>query len=106
MRLSGLALVFLALGHMLIMHVLVQLSGQEVDFAFVTSRWGFSVYGVRDLEAGSWRQRDFGIVYRDDCTRIEVVYKHGETFNRTLGPSESFVVRLTLATLGNTGYGR
>lgn len=82
---------------------------EDLDFrgeVFVTSRWGFSVYGVRDLEAGSWRQRDFGIVYRDDCTRIEVVYKHGETFNRTLGPSESFVVRLTLATLGNTGYGR
>ena len=82
---------------------------EDLDFrgeAFVTSRWGFSVYGVRDLESGSWRQRDFGIVYRDDCTRVEVIYKHGETFNRTLGPSESFVVRLTLATLGNTGYGR
>ena len=49
MRLSGLALVFLALGHMLIMHVLVQLSGQELDFAFVTSRWGTPFWRIYDL---------------------------------------------------------
>lgn len=49
MRLSGLALVFLALGHMLIMHVLVQLTGQEVDFAFVQSRWGTPFWRIYDL---------------------------------------------------------
>jgi succinate dehydrogenase / fumarate reductase membrane anchor subunit len=48
MRFSGLALVFLALGHMLIMHVLVQLSGQEVNFAFVTSRWGTPFWRIYD----------------------------------------------------------
>ena len=48
MRLSGLALVILALGHMLIMHVLVQLSGQEVNFAFVTSRWGTPFWRIYD----------------------------------------------------------
>ena len=32
--------------------------------------------------------------------------RHNETFNRTIGPSESVVVRLTLATLGNSGYRR
>lgn len=48
MRLSGLALVVLALGHMLIMHVLVQLSGQEVSFAFVTSRWGTPFWRIYD----------------------------------------------------------
>lgn len=48
MRLSGLALVILALGHMLIMHVLVQLSGQELNFAFVTSRWGTPFWRIYD----------------------------------------------------------
>jgi len=48
MRLSGLALVILALGHMLIMHVLVQLSGEEVNFAFVTSRWGTPFWRIYD----------------------------------------------------------
>ena len=49
MRVSGLALVFLALGHMFIMHVLVQLSGGEVDFAFVQSRWGTPFWRIYDF---------------------------------------------------------
>lgn len=49
MRLSGLALVLLALGHMLIMHVLVELSGGEIDFAFVSSRWGTPFWRIYDF---------------------------------------------------------
>jgi len=49
MRLSGLALVLLALGHMFIMHVLVELTGGEIDFAFVQSRWGTPFWRVYDL---------------------------------------------------------
>ena len=49
MRISGLFLVLLALGHMLIMHVLVQLTGQEINFAFVTSRWGSPFWRIYDL---------------------------------------------------------
>jgi len=49
MRISGLLLVFLALGHMLIMHVLVALTGQEISFAFVTSRWGSPFWRIYDL---------------------------------------------------------
>ncbi len=49
MRLSGLALVLLVLGHMLIMHVLVELTGSEIDFAFVQSRWGTPFWRVYDL---------------------------------------------------------
>jgi succinate dehydrogenase / fumarate reductase membrane anchor subunit len=49
MRISGLALVFLALGHMFIMHVLVELTGGEIDFAFVQSRWGTPFWRIYDL---------------------------------------------------------
>jgi succinate dehydrogenase / fumarate reductase membrane anchor subunit len=48
MRISGLVLVLMALGHMLIMHVLVALRGQEIDFAFVTSRWGTPFWRIYD----------------------------------------------------------
>jgi len=48
-RISGIALVVLAMGHMLIMHVLVQLTGQEINFAFVTSRWGSPFWRIYDL---------------------------------------------------------
>lgn len=49
MRLSGLALVILALGHMFIMHVLVELAGGEIDFAFVQSRWGTPFWRIYDF---------------------------------------------------------
>jgi len=49
MRLSGLALVFLALGHMFIMHVLVVLTGRQIDFAFVQNRWGTPFWRIYDL---------------------------------------------------------
>lgn len=49
MRLSGLALVFLALGHVFIMHLLVGLTGTELDFAFVQSRWGTPFWRIFDL---------------------------------------------------------
>ena len=49
MRVSGLALVLLALGHMFIMHVLVELSGGEIDFAFVQSRWGSPFWRIYDF---------------------------------------------------------
>ncbi|MGZ8564081.1 MAG: succinate dehydrogenase [Candidatus Limnocylindria bacterium] len=48
-RISGLLLVLLAMGHMLIMHVLVQLTGDEINFAFVTSRWGSPFWRIYDL---------------------------------------------------------
>jgi succinate dehydrogenase / fumarate reductase membrane anchor subunit len=49
MRISGLLLVILAMGHMVIMHVLVQLTGEEINFAFVTSRWGTPFWRIYDL---------------------------------------------------------
>jgi succinate dehydrogenase / fumarate reductase membrane anchor subunit len=49
MRLSGLALVVLALGHMFIMHTLVQLAGSEINLAFVSSRWGTPFWRIYDL---------------------------------------------------------
>lgn len=49
MRVSGLALVLLALGHMFIMHVLVVLTGDEINFAFVQSRWGSPFWRIYDF---------------------------------------------------------
>ncbi len=49
MRVSGLALVILALGHMFIMHVLVELAGGEINFAFVQSRWGTPFWRIYDF---------------------------------------------------------
>jgi len=50
MRLSGVALLFLVLGHMLLMHVLVGVN--SIDFGFVAARWN----GL------GWRVYDFGML--------------------------------------------
>jgi LPS-assembly protein len=70
--------------------------------AFVTRNWGVTGYAI--VDSGVFRRQDIGVVYRDDCLRVEVLYRHDETFNGTLGPSTSVVLRLSLATFGTSGY--
>jgi LPS-assembly protein len=68
--------------------------------AFFTRHWGVTSYAI--VDGGTWRQTEFGLVYRDTCIRVEVIYRHNETFNGTLGPTTSVVLRLSLATIGAT----
>ncbi len=71
---------------------------------FVTKHWGFVVYGDRDLQRNLWQRRDIGLLYQDECAKIELVYHHEAAFARLGGPSNSVQIRLTLATLGEQGY--
>jgi succinate dehydrogenase / fumarate reductase membrane anchor subunit len=53
MRVSGLLLVLLALGHMFIMHVLVELTGNEIDFALLLLAFVHGANGTR-VVIGDW----------------------------------------------------
>jgi LPS-assembly protein len=77
--------------------------GGEVYFA---KKYGVSVYGNRDLRRDAWVIRDLGVFYRDDCLRVDVVYRREDIIIGRLRPSNSVTVRLTLATLGGTFNGR
>lgn len=80
---------------------------EDVDFAgdaLLFGNWGVTVAGVRDVENDVWRRQEVGALYRDDCLDMAVVWVHEETYNRQLGPSDSVILRLTLATLGDKGY--
>ena len=76
----------------------------------LTPRWALTAYGQRDLVAGVWRRRDLGVAYTDDCIRIDVIYQNEDRFSQAstgglkLQADQSIVFRLTLATLGDTGY--
>ncbi|MDB5457076.1 MAG: organic solvent tolerance protein [Caulobacter sp.] len=76
----------------------------------LTPRWAFTAYGQRDMVADVWRRRDLGVAYTDDCIRIDVIYQHEDRYSQAvsgglkLQADESIVLRLTLATLGDTGY--
>jgi LPS-assembly protein len=71
---------------------------------FPLKNWGVSIAGIHDLNAKDWRLRDVGIVYRDDCIRVEVVYQHQDTIQGQLRGSDAVFLRLTLATLADEGY--
>ncbi|HEX7885668.1 MAG TPA: LPS-assembly protein LptD [Phenylobacterium sp.] len=69
---------------------------------YVGKNYGVSFYGNRDLAQNSWVIRDVGVFYRDDCLRVDVIYRREDTIIGRLLPSESVSVRLTLATLGGS----
>jgi LPS-assembly protein len=71
---------------------------------YISKTWGLTFAAIRDLENKVWRTRELGLLYKDECTRLEIVYQREETFNRTLGPSDNVLIRLSLATLGDAGY--
>jgi LPS-assembly protein len=71
---------------------------------FVTKHWGFSLAGVDDLVTDDWRRADFGVIYKDDCIRAEVVYQRQNTIEGQLRGSDGVFLRLTLATLADEGY--
>ncbi|MFM1960912.1 MAG: hypothetical protein RL588_2429, partial [Pseudomonadota bacterium] len=67
---------------------------------FLTENWGVTAYGSRDIAASAWVIRDLGVVYRDDCTRLDIIYRQEDLQVGRLGSSTSINIRLTLATLG------
>ena len=71
---------------------------------YLSKHWGVTAYGNRDLVQVAWVIRDLGVGYRDECTRIDVIYRREDTVIGRLGPTESIAVRLTLATLGGPMY--
>ena len=73
---------------------------------YVGKNFGVCFYVTRDLQQESWVIRDVGVFYRDDCLRVDVIYRREDTIIGRLLPSESVSVRLTLATLGGSFNGR
>ena len=73
---------------------------------YLGKSYGVSLYGNRDLKRDAWVIRDVGVFYRDDCLRVDVIYRREDTIIGRLLPSESVSVRLTLATLGGSFNGR
>jgi LPS-assembly protein len=79
----------------------VQLAAQQ----FVYGNWGVTVAGIADLERDLITRSEVGLLFDDDCFRIEVGYRRDNTRVRPTGPSEGVFFRLNLATFGGSGYG-
>jgi len=80
----------------------VQLSGHQ----FVYGNWGVAVSGIADLERDIITRSEVGLLFDDDCFRIELGWRRDNTRVRPTGPSEGVYIRLNLATFGGSGYDR
>jgi len=79
----------------------VQLAAQQ----FVYGNWGVTVAGIADLERNLITRSEVGLLFDDDCFRIEIGYRRDNTRVRPTGPSDGVFFRLNLATFGGSGYG-
>jgi LPS-assembly protein len=88
----------------------------------VSEHWGVTALGrlsyqdarafglPADRSEWSWTRRDLGVYYKDDCIRVDVIYQNEDRYTQTsdsglrLRADQSVVLRLTLATLGDTLY--
>lgn len=80
----------------------VQFSGQQ----FVRGNWGLAARGIVDLQEDRFTRGEVGLLFEDDCIRFEIGYRRDNTRVDPSGPRTGAYVRLTLATLGGTGYQR
>ncbi|WP_321489783.1 LPS assembly protein LptD [uncultured Hyphomonas sp.] len=69
----------------------------------VTDRYSILFAQLRDISDNLNVQRNFGIAYEDDCSRLELIYTRTELQDRTQGPSENIQIRFSLKTLGDFG---
>ena len=74
----------------------VQLGGQVL----VTQHWGITAAASWDIANNVMAQQTTGIVYQDECIRVELDYNRNGTYNRALGPSNDALIRITLPLLG------
>lgn len=71
----------------------------------ITDRWSTSYNLQRDLDSDITLSQNLHVVYRDDCTFLDLAYVRSETFDRVLGPNEGFQIRIGLNSLGVFGGG-
>lgn len=76
------------------------LGGLSLD---LTRRWQTGFNLRRDLDADINLSQSAFLRYQDDCTFVDLVYTRDETFDRSLGPTTTFALRIGLSTLGVIG---
>jgi LPS-assembly protein len=83
-----------------------QMPQEELSFSTgleITHHWGAYYAATRDLILDEDRYAFIGLVYNDECSRFEVIYKHDGTRDRALSQGESVRVQFTLTSLGSFG---
>ena len=75
---------------------------QAGGFLFFTRHWGVSANVSRDLQQNDFPIVQLGLIYDNECVRVDVLYTHDETYGSVIGTSNSVTFRISLSTLGGT----
>jgi len=67
----------------------------------VFDNWSTSYRAFYDIDENQIRRQDIGLIFDDDCTRIEVVYTRDRNQRGVVGTSDGVAIRVALATLGS-----
>ncbi len=82
---------------------------EEVSFNLRTRwtrYWSSQIYGIRDLSGGGvWRRAGLRVLYEDECFEASAEFRRKDYSERDLQPSNAFIVRIGLKTLGAIGGG-
>ena len=70
-----------------------------------TQNWGAYYSSTRDLELDENRYTFLGLVFDDECSRFEIIYKRDGTRDRALNEGESIRLQFTLTSIGTFGSG-
>ena len=63
--------------------------------------WSTSYGAVFDMDESVLRRQDVGLIFNDDCTRVELLYTRDNVLNGVVGNQSGFAIRVSLATLGS-----
>lgn len=75
---------------------------EAAGYIMATRHWGITYDAIRDLRQDIWRRSEAGIIYRDICIDISLVYQRNET--NPLGPSSTVLLRLNFPMTGRLGF--
>ena len=56
----------------------------------------------RDMQQNVFPIAQVGLIYDNECVRVDVLYTRDETFSNVIGSSNSITFRISLSTLGGT----
>ncbi|PHS28731.1 MAG: hypothetical protein COA84_00640 [Robiginitomaculum sp.] len=69
----------------------------------LTEHWSVMGSATRNLASKRATGINLGIIYKDNCSSLEITYRNNNTTDRTLTPNASIGIRFTLVTLGSFG---
>jgi len=67
----------------------------------LAKNWSTRYSTYYDIDADVARRQELGLIFDDQCTRIELFYNKARNDIGVVGDNEGFGIRLSLLTLGN-----